>query len=853
MTRGRWLAVALGAAAILLLARALAVAVVEYRWFAAFGPGATDVWRARTVDLAILRVAAAAIAGVFLYLNLLGVGSTIDAVAVSRRLGGIEIAETVPAGRLRGVFALVSVVFGLAMALPITDWVAADALLTNHVLGEIEPYTGRDLSFFLYWLPFENGLYAWTLVAVAFVTGAVVALYALTPGLRWARGRVRATVRVRRHLALFGVATLLLLAWGHRLDAYALLVDGSGTNGAFTGIDALALLPTRFGLAILSALAAVVVLRAGWAGQARLAFWAVTGVVVTTLVGRSLAGPIATSFLAPAVIARANEAASANRVLYTRRAFAADQVRDGVAAVGGLPSVRDAAMNSAVWDASVLARLPIGSADSRLARAFVGWQPVGDTIAAVVAAPRATVDGTAPNALAAPARDANGSVWRAVFVDPRTPGPLSVSPHAPGVPFAPVEVPGVIYPGAGDAAVVADPTDQVVGDSFRTWGVRLAAALAARDLRLLREDDGEHGDVRLVRWRDPRVRVQMLLPFFTVGHDATPLIVGDTLWWAVSVLAASADYPLAAHLASDAPDVDDIATLRHAGTAVVNAATGSLRLIAAPEPDADVRGWYARFPRLTTRPDALDSALLAALPVPYEAALAQARVYAEYGPRGTRSILTRRVQLAELSDSATATRAGTAFVTRGVGASAVATAFPVMTATDHVAGAVIATGGAVPRTAWVPDSVPIQRWSELLDSTSTPAGGPANHAGAALASAAVANAPLDGGLHAVPTAGGLLFFRAHYAGATDGRAALTGITSVFGERIARGPTLEALFDTAAVTGASPSRVPRLLTGDQRVAAARALYENARRAMQHGDWVEFGHALDEMGRVLAPVP
>ena len=291
MTRGRWLAVALAAAAVLLVARVVAVAYVEYRWFAAFGAGALGVWRARAVDLTVLRSVAALVAAGFLYLNLLGVASTIDAVAVSRRLGGIEIAETVPAGRLRGLFVLVSLAFGIAMALPITEWVAFDAILTGHAFQEIEPYTGRDLSFFVYWLPFENGVYAWTLVMIAFVTGAVVALYALTPGLRWSRGRVRASVRVRRHLALFGVATLLLLAWGHRLDGYGLLIDGSGANGAFSGTDELAVLPTRFALAFASALAAIVVLRAGWAGQARLAFWAVTAVVLATVLGPQSGGP----------------------------------------------------------------------------------------------------------------------------------------------------------------------------------------------------------------------------------------------------------------------------------------------------------------------------------------------------------------------------------------------------------------------------------------------------------------------------------------------------------------------------------------------------------------------------------
>ncbi len=844
MTRGRWLAVALAAAAALLLARAFADAFVEYRWFAAFGAGALDVWRARAIDLTLLRVAATLVAGAFLYLNLLGVASTIDAVAVSRRLGGIEIAETVPAGRLRGLFAAASVLFGIAMALPITDWVGADALLTGRTFGEIEPYTGRDLAFFVYWLPFENGLYAWALVVVAFVTGAVIALYALTPGLRWARGRIRATVRVRRHLALFGVATLLLLAWGHRLDAYALLVSGSGANGAFVGIDALALLPTRFALAIISALAAVVVLRAGWSGHARLAFWAVTGVVVATILGRSLAGPLATSLLAPSQIAIANGAASANRALYTRRAYASDDVLEATdTASAGLPTARGAADNVAIWEAAALSRTasPV-AADTHLVHSAVGWQVAGDTIAAVIATPRVA---TVPALAEVGARGATPSGWRATFADPRTGAPLQTPVRILGARVPPIDVPAVVYPGAADAAVVSDATGHVVGDSFRSWGVRLAAALAARDMRLLRTDERDRGDVRLVRRRDPRARVQALLPYFTIARDVTPVVAADSLWWAVTVLAANADYPLSAHLASDRVDSDEVATLRHAGSALVNAATGSVRLFAPSAPDADTRAWYARFPRLTTRLDSVDPALASALPIPYDAALAQARTFAEFGPRGARVLPAARVLLTDAAEGGSFANPATAFVGTGAtGIPAIATAFPVVTSADRVAGVIVATGGRVPRATFVPASQPGPRWQDVLDSTATlqeQAGGRPNPSGV-----------VDGGVRVVPTSDGLLFVRSHYTAAQDARPLLAGVTAVLGARVSHGATLREVFDSGAPprTSSAPAAP---LTSTQRLDAARALYDDARRALGRGEWAGFGRALDALGRMLTPSP
>jgi hypothetical protein len=122
---------------------------------------------------------------------------------------------------------------GALLALPLDGWDDVDALLTRRALGELEPYTGRDLGFFVHWLPGRER---------ALRVGAAHARRHRRDRARPVRAHARAAVgagaaalcgRVRRHLTLFGVGVLLLLAWGHRLDAYALLGGGSGDGGAF--------------------------------------------------------------------------------------------------------------------------------------------------------------------------------------------------------------------------------------------------------------------------------------------------------------------------------------------------------------------------------------------------------------------------------------------------------------------------------------------------------------------------------------------------------------------------------------------------------------------------------------------
>jgi hypothetical protein len=191
VTRGRWVAVALAVALLVVGARTVAAAIVEQRWYAEFGDGRPALWRARAASLAVLRGLAALVGTAYVYANLLGVVSTVDTVVLPRRVGGLDIIERVPGAQLRWICFAVAALLGALLALPLDGWQHVDALVAGRGLGEIEPYTGRDLSFFVHWLPVENAAYAWALLTLV-VTGALVlGLYALTPGLRWTGGRPR--------------------------------------------------------------------------------------------------------------------------------------------------------------------------------------------------------------------------------------------------------------------------------------------------------------------------------------------------------------------------------------------------------------------------------------------------------------------------------------------------------------------------------------------------------------------------------------------------------------------------------------------------------------------------------------
>ena len=94
---------------------------------------------------------------------------------------------------------------------------------------------------------------------------------------------------VRRHFTMLGGILLLALAWSYRLGMYRLLADGSGRERRVHAVDHRVTVPATLVLALVTLCAALVVLWAGWSGQMRLAFFAVSAVLLLSLVARTVA------------------------------------------------------------------------------------------------------------------------------------------------------------------------------------------------------------------------------------------------------------------------------------------------------------------------------------------------------------------------------------------------------------------------------------------------------------------------------------------------------------------------------------------------------------------------------------
>ena len=828
MNRRRWLAggaIALGV--VLVAGRALAGLYVDHEWYASLG--ALPLWRAQLANAALLRAASFAVAGAFAFANLWAVRSSVVQLVLPRRVGNIDFGEQVPPRYLLVAALLLSALIGALLAFVQQDWLALATLRYGGAFDGHDAQFGLDYSWWMYWLPLESELYAWSLVALL-VTGAVVIfLYALTPSLRWERGTMQMSEWVRRHLTVLGVLVLVLLAWSYRLDAYDLVVNGTGPEGLFTPVDRQWRVPANLALALVAICAAFVVLWAGWVRQLRVA----TGTVVTLLVGSLFvrhAGPALVPRLSTAIEAaeRTNATVSTRRQ-YTQRAFGLDRVQRLLAGeTGGL--VADPAHDVSAWDAAALAHAVERTRRSGRFGPQVGWEAQGDGLHAVIVSAPDAPDATSPaawTALRIPA-------WQGGAL----PAPRAAEPVGPPPAQEIVLPPALVHDSATGWTIVNDSLGVVAGGSLSRLGGRIAHAWNQQNPRLLTGDlPGPFA--RIVLRRDVRERVRTLAPFLAQGRQVTPIVVGDSLWWAIDLYSASGGFPLSRHYTSVA--FGEVAYLQHVAAAYVHAYSGRVALVADAVTDPLVQGWMQNVPGLFTSRDRLPRGLVGAMPPPQDLLEAQASQLAAVGWRDE-GLVVRRLPTTPVSDTVLARGGLTPFVTTADGRR-LTIAIPLLDASERVQGLVVATGGGQPR-SWFVSAAPARlRWPAIVE-------GLQRATDAILASPAGVRPErtLAGRLQSFPTEAGLWFAQPSYLWPVAAPPSVSHVS------LWRGAAASGARDLATVLRGGKPLEPMEHPGSPAWQAhVSALYNQMRLALKRGDWAAFGEAFESLGRLTGQPP
>ena len=813
MTRRRLAFGTLAALALfLLLGRWVAALYTDYLWYRSLG--VAELWRTRVATTLVLSAGSFAGAAFFAFVNLYAVRHSVVSLVLPRRIGNIEIGEEVPGRYLLLAAGALSLLVGAALTLPGDAWHEALLAQIGRPFGETDPYFGADLGFFVYWLPFETALHFWAILAFVVVCALIVLLYALTPSLRWERGRLYVSAYVRRHFTMLGGVLLLILAWSYRLAMYRLLAEGGGTAGLFTSIDHRVLVPAMLLLAVVTSCAAVVVLWAGWSGQLRLAFLAVTVVLTLSVIGRSIAPLLARRSIDPADMAAVERQYLATRLSYTRRAYGVDRIRpDSLGA--GFSSLADAAVHAAVWDGTSLSQSAERLRRVRVVGDGAAWQERNGLLTALLV--EHSSEGTLDS------RD----VWGLSRFDPMTADERGMPVRTgAGSRFGDetlLEEPAV-YDGAPEYSVVSDSLSRIVGVEMVSTTSRIAHAWALQNFRLL------FGELPLnrptiVRWRDVRERVRALAPFFVQGSEVVPVVAGDSLYWAVELYAAGDAYPLSQRFT--VLD-EERGYFQHAATAVLNATTGRVQLVPATVAEPVAASWMERFPSLFVNVNALPRALQASLPPAVDGARTQALAFASAGFRGD-SLEVRRFAAPDGADSA-ASREPARVMLPGSG---VAALWPLIDEPGRVRGVIAAESGPQRVTAWIPLTSDGARWGGVVDRLR--ASDTSSH------ESGLVRSPV----RVLPVRGRAFYEQSIYQWRPGGSPRLARVTAVVGDSVRVAPTL-----VAAVGAAQPPHSTELTPRDFR-ARTDSLYRVMRDALARGDWTAFGRAFDALGASLRP--
>jgi uncharacterized membrane protein (UPF0182 family) len=818
MTTRRWLMVALAAAAVLLIAgRSAAGVYSDYLWYDSLG--AVALWRTRLEAVATLRISAAILAGAFAFVNLYAVRQSVVSLVFPRRLGNLEIGEEVPSRYLFGAVILLSVLLGIALAAPQTDWTTYVLARTGRPFGEADPYFGADLGFFVYWLPFENGLWTWAFITVVVVAAVVTLLYALTPSLKWQQGGLYASTYVRRHFTVLAGVILLMLAWGYRLDMFGLLMSGSGPDGGFSWVDHRIGVTGDLLLALATLGASLIVIWAGFAGQIRLAGISVFSVVALSLVVREVAPAIADHTGSDSERVARERPYEATRAGYSRRAFAVDAIVAADSSIA-FPTLASALPSIPIWDPPALTRAIDGARAGEDDAFRIAWYSTPAGIAANVVEP--------PPAGASPRSPWTVSNVLGADADDRG-APIRVGgAHASVTDDTPLDAP-LVYPGASSFLIIADSLSHSVGTPLETMLTRVANAWALQNFRIVSTDLPQPSPT-LIAHRDIRDRIDRFVPFFAQGRRVDALLIGDSLYWSVDLYSVSDTYPLSRHLQLAG---DDRSYFHHAATAIVKGSTGDISVVPDSALDPVAASWVRRLPSIFSTWSALPTGIRPLLAPAIDGIYAQAAVFGRYGSRSD-SEVPRHVPTIDGAD--------TVFTNVDVpillpGAKSTALGLPLVDDTDRLRGMLIGTGGVERATVWYPLPAAGPRWTAVIDRLRS-----VDSAGSAIRDGQLAH----GRIRVVPVRTGIGFVQPTYHWHPPNAPTLNRVALLVG-------------DTTRSVAPGSMAVPRPATGTTPAAAAlkssaAQLYAAMRDALRRGDWAAFGRAFEALGRVLGePAP
>jgi hypothetical protein len=497
--------------------------------------------------------------------------------------------------------------------------------------GITDPVFGHDLSFYIVTLPVLNYIRGWLLALTITTLVASLALYISVFGLRGMNLVI--SPRMLKHLAGLGIALMLIIAYGHLLDRYNLVLSGRGIVYGATYTDITARVPVLWFLTIIALISAAGIAISPYYRGLRLMAGALSlWVILALALGVGFPPLFQRLQVSPNEFSREEEFIHRN-ITATRAAYQLDRIQQshyqpGVTFAGTLTqSIRDKNQdtldNIRLWDSP-----PLLDAYNQLQfmELYYNFRNV-DSDRYTVTDPDTGADRLRQVLVAARELDsenlpADAQNWVNQRLQYTHGYGIAMSPandFTPGegrpvfsIPDMPIPSPPELYYGESDIdyAIVNTDLNEVNPISALTryegsGGValsstlrRIAYAWQLGDINILLSDHitGVSPDAspsRIQYRRQIRERVQTVAPFLDLDQDPYPVL--DTtgkLWWLLDAYTTTSRYPYST------PSSEGFNYIRNSVKVTIDAYHGTVNLYIIDPDDPLIRMYQRAFPDL---------------------------------------------------------------------------------------------------------------------------------------------------------------------------------------------------------------------------------------------------------------
>jgi len=655
---------------LLLSVRGIANFVTDYLWFDSIEYN--QIWRKVLVSRIILAVIFITFFAVLCWINLWLADrlapqyreSSPEEEAVMRfreiigpRWGWVRI----------GVTLLFALSIGAGAASQWRNWL----LFTNSVdFGQVDPHFGRDISFFVFRLPFLTFLVSWLFTALTLILVLAVAMHYLAGGIRLQSLKERVTPQVKAHVSFLLAAMSLVRAIGYQLDRYALSYS---TDGKFSGLsytDVKARLPVLSLLTLIALLSVVLFLvnirRKGWGLPAvAVGLWALVSIVMggiyPLVVQRFSVDPDETTKEAPYV---------SHNIAATKTAFGLAGVDQRIFEYDEDLSGTDVATSELNVPAVPLLDAGISVQTFQLQQAERSFFQF-DT--GELDVDRYVIDGV-PTQVLVSARELNPagipeSGWESEVLSFTHGNGLALAPAnrindslptflIGDVPLendiaddVPIEQPRIYYgENMGGYAIVDTDRDEIdsidgstrISHNYDGAGGVTAGGFWRRSMFSLRFQsidplisDFVRDDSRFVWNRNIGSRVRKVAPFLEFDHNPYPVVVDGRIVYVVDAYTTTSNYPYAQtrnglNLAGRSGLRTNFNYVRNSVKATIDAYDGSVTLYVVDETDPIIGVWQKVFPELLRPFDEMPAGLVDNLRYPEDIFTVQTNMWAKY-------------------------------------------------------------------------------------------------------------------------------------------------------------------------------------------------------------------------------